>query len=405
MTAPPLGRASSIRADRFGESVIREMSRVLIEHRPDGINLAQGFPDFPAPQAIKDAACAAIQADVNQYAVTFGTRELRQGIAAKMRRFHGLDVDPDTEVSVCCGATESLVATLLGILDPGDEVVIFEPFYENYGPDCIIAGAVPRYVDLHAPDFRFDPGELRAAFSARTRAIIINTPHNPTGKVFSREELTLIAELCQEFDALAITDEIYEHIVYEGEHVPIATLPGMTARTVTISGMSKSYSVTGWRVGWAIAPPQVSLAIRKMHDFLTVGAAAPLQAAGIVAVGLPDSFYSTQLEEYRERRAHLTETLTQLGLRFTMPGGAYYTMADIGGLGFASDVEFAAWLVREVGVAVVPGSSFYADSADGAHLVRFAFPKRMETLERARELLLRSERLRSSPGSPSPSSA
>jgi aspartate/methionine/tyrosine aminotransferase len=399
MTAPPLGRASSVRADRFGESVIREMSRVLIEQRPDGINLAQGFPDFPAPDQIKAAACAAINDDVNQYAVTFGNRDLRRGVAEKMRRFYSMDVNPDSEVTVCCGATESLVATLLGILDPGDEVVIFEPFYENYGPDCIIAGAVPRYVDLHAPEFRLDPAELRAAFSARTRAIIINTPHNPTGKVFSREELTLIAELCQEFDALAITDEIYEHIVYSGEHIPMATLPGMAQRTVTISGMSKSYSVTGWRVGWAIAPPQVTLAIRKMHDFLTVGAAAPLQAAGVAAVALPDSFYEAQLEEYRERRAHLTETLRRLGLRFTTPDGAYYTMADIGGLGFASDVEFAAWLVREVGVAVVPGSSFYAQAADGAHLVRFAFPKRMATLERARELLLAARGLR--PADPS----
>jgi aspartate/methionine/tyrosine aminotransferase len=374
---------------RFTESVIREMTRLIVHHHgAEGINLAQGFPDFAAPQELKDAACAAIQADINQYAITWGSRDLRAAVAEKAGRFWGMAVDPEREVTVCCGSTETMIATLMATLDSGDEVVIFQPFYENYGPDCLLAGATPRYLDLEPPDWRFDPDALRAAFTARTKAVILNSPHNPTGKVYARAELELIAELCREHDVLAITDEIYEHLVYEGEHIPIATLPGMAERTITISGLSKSYSVTGWRVGYAIAPEPITNAIRKVHDFLTVGAAAPLQAAGALALGLPDSYYASLLAGYRERRAHMLETLETVGIRHFPPAGAYYVMCEIAGSGFADDVAFTEWLVRDVGVACVPGSSFYADPHRGRDLVRFAFPKRLETLARARERLL-----------------
>jgi aminotransferase len=290
-------------------------------------------------------------------------------------------------VTVACGATEAMIAALLAAVDPGDEVVVFEPFYENYGPDCILSGAVPRYVALRAPDWSFDEGELRAAFSARTRAIVVNTPHNPTGKVFSREELTLIARLCQEHDAIAITDEIYEHLVYRGEHISMATLPGMADRTITISGASKTYSVTGWRVGWLIAPPALSAGIRKVHDFLTVGAAHPLQVAVATALGFPDSFYDSLLEEYRERRDAITAGLLEIGFDVRPPDGAYYVMAEIRRFGFDDDVAFARHLIEKVAVATVPASSFFHDPALGRSQVRFSFPKRMETLNRGLDAL------------------
>lgn len=378
-------------ADRtalFTESVIREMTRLIHLHQGDrGINLAQGFPDFPAPQELKDAACAAIQADVNQYAITWGSVPLRHGIAAKMRRFYGVEVDPEREITVCCGSTEVMISALLAICNPGDEVIVLKPFYENYWPDAAISGATPRFVTLREPDWHLDPDELRAAFNGRTKAIIINTPNNPTGKVFSREEMTLIADLCQQYDAIAITDEIYEHMVYEGEHIAMMTLPGMRERTITISGASKTYSVTGWRVGWAVAPPDITNGLRKIHDFLTVGAPAPMQAAVTVAVGLPDEYYSRLLADYRQRRDYLIGELNRLGFNCRAPAGAYYVMSDITGFGFPDDVAFAQYLVKEIGVAVVPGTSFYSDPNQGKQRVRFSFPKRMSTLQGAVQLL------------------
>jgi aspartate/methionine/tyrosine aminotransferase len=376
----------SAKADRFQESVIREMTRLATLH--GAVNLSQGFPDFPAPAEIKEAARRAIAADVNQYAVTWGAQSLREAIAAKFQRSYGLAVDPEREVTVTCGSTEAMIAALLALLDPGDEVVAFEPYYENYGPDAILSGALPRFVRLRPPDWSFDPAELARAFGPRTRAIIVNTPNNPTGKVFSREELALIADLCLKHDAVALTDEIYEHILYDGAvHVPLATLPGMAERTITINGMSKTYSVTGWRVGWAIAPPVLTGAIRKVHDFLTVGAAAPLQEAGALALALPDSYYTDLAAFYARRRARLLGILEGAGFVAHPPRGAYYTMVEIDGLGWNDDLAFTRHLVEEVGVAVVPGSSFYADPADGRRQVRFAFCKKEETLDEAERRL------------------
>ncbi len=375
----------SRRSESFKESVIREMTRLISFHHPDdGINLSQGFPDFSAPQELKDAACAAIQADINQYAITWGAKAFRDGIAAKMKRFQGLDVDPEREITVCCGATEAMVSAMLALLNPGDEVIIFEPFYENYGPDCILSGATPRFLPLQPPDWSFDRDALAALFNDRTRAIVLNTPNNPTGKVFSRTELRFIADLCIRWDAVALADEIYEHMVYDGlEHVSIATLDGMRERTVTVNGLSKTYSVTGWRVGYAVAPAPLTSAIRKVHDFLTVGAAAPLQAAGAVAVSFPDSYYRHLRDSYRERRDFIIPVLEEVGLRPYMPRGAYYVMCDISDFNSPDDVAFSHRLVKEYGVATVPGSSFYSAPERGAQQARFAFPKKLETLERA----------------------
>ena len=375
-------RSGSQKTAQFTESVIREMTRLSNEH--GAVNLSQGFPDFAAPEAVKTAARDAIDADINQYAVTWGARPLREAVAREFTRRYGVAVDPDTQVTVCCGATEAMMATMLATLDPGDEVVVFEPFYENYGPDAILSGAVPRYVTLHEPDWTFDPDALAAAFNDRTRAIIINTPNNPTGKVFTRAELTTIAELCQRWDVLAITDEIYEHIIYDGcRHVPMAAIDGMADRTVTLNSLSKTYSVTGWRVGWAIAPPGLTGAIRKVHDFLTVGAAAPLQEAGAVALSFPETYYAALAAGYQRRRDMLLALIEPRGFVCFTPRGAYYVMTDIGGFGFADDVEFSRYLVEEVGVAVVPGSSFYHDPALGRTKVRFTFCKRDETLQEA----------------------
>jgi aspartate/methionine/tyrosine aminotransferase len=379
---------TSDRASRFTESVIREMTRLFLVHQGErGVNLAQGFPDFPAPTELKEAAKAAIDADVNQYAITWGARQLREAIAAKTERWAGVEIDPEREVCVCCGATEAMAATMLALVNPGDEVVVFSPYYENYWPDAVLAGATPRFVTLREPDWSIDEAELRAAFGPRTRAIVVNTPNNPTGKVFTREELGLIAELCQRHDAVAITDEIYEHMVYEGEHVRLATLPGMRERTVTINGVSKTYSVTGWRIGWTIAAPELTNAIRKVHDFLTVGAPAPLQAAAAVALALPESYYESLLAGYRERRDVMLDVLRRVGFEPFVPRGAYYVMTDIRASGWDDDVAFARHLVQDVGVAVVPGSSFYQDPSLGRTKVRFCFAKKRETLERAGELL------------------
>jgi aminotransferase len=385
----------SQKAGRFTESVIREMTRLAERH--GAVNLSQGFPDFPAPAAIKAAAERAIDADVNQYAVTWGARVLREAIARDMTARHGIAIDPDTQVTVCCGSTEAMIATLLGLVDPGDEVVVFEPFYENYGPDVILAGAVPRYVTLRAPDWTFDPKELARAFSDRTRAIIVNTPNNPTGKVFSRDELDAIAALCRKWDVVAVTDEIYEHIVYDGAvHVPLMALEGMADRTVAINSVSKTFSVTGWRVGWAVAPPALAAGIRKVHDFLTVGAPAPLQQAAAFALDLPQAYFAELAAHYQARRDRVVAMLERAGLRCSMPAGAYYVMTDITGLGWSDDVAFVRHLVEDIGVAAVPGSSFYR--APGTHAVaggrgrvRFCFCKRDETLAEAERRL---ERLR-----------
>lgn len=372
----------SQKATQFTESVIREMTRLNQMH--GGVNLSQGFPDFPAPAAIKEAACAAIMADVNQYAVTWGTKGLRDAIAREFTRRYAVPVVPDQQVTVTCGSTEAMMATMMALIDPGDEVVIFEPFYENYGPDAILSGATPRFVTLREPDWSFDPDELAAAFSNRTKAIILNTPNNPTGKVFSRAELETIAALCQKWGAIAISDEIYEHIVYDGAtHVPIASIDGMAERTVTINSLSKTYSVTGWRVGWAISPPALTGAIRKVHDFLTVGAAAPLQEAGVAALGVADSYYVELARNYQRRRDVLLDILRRRQFTCYVPQGAYYIMTDIGGFGFADDVEFARYLVKDVGVAAVPGSSFYRHAELGRTKLRFCFCKKDETLAAA----------------------
>jgi aspartate/methionine/tyrosine aminotransferase len=386
-------RFTSEKTERFGESVIREMTRQAMLY--DAINLAQGFPDFAAPEELKRAAQQAIADDVNQYPITWGAENLRDAIARQMASTQALEVDPETEITVCCGSTEAMIASLLAVTNAGDEIVIFEPFYENYGPDGILSGAIPRFVKLRPPadsdgEWTFDEKELRAAFSARTKAIVLNTPNNPTGKVFTREELGFIRNLCLAYDSLAITDEIYEHILYDGaEHISMARIEGMRDRTITINGMSKTYSVTGWRVGWAIAPATLSGAIRKVHDFLTVGAPAPLQEAGVAALALPPAYYKKLAEDYRARRDRLLPALRQAGFKAFTPRGAYYVMTDIGAFGLADDVAFATHLVRDIGVAVVPGSSFYKDPRDGARQVRFAFCKRDATLDEAASRLMR----------------
>ena len=387
----PLSKLTGSRkATQFTESVIREMTR--LNQLYGGVNLSQGFPDFPAPAVVKDAACAAIQNDVNQYAVTWGARPLREAIAREFGRRYGVEVVPDEQVTVCCGATEAMMATMMAVIDPGDEVIVFEPFYENYGPDAILSGATPRYVTLREPSsplspdgmgaqWTFDPDELAAAFNERTKAIILNTPNNPTGKVFSREELGTIAALCRKWDVIAISDEIYEHIIYDAcRHVPIASVEGMADRTVTINSLSKTYSVTGWRVGWTISPPSLTGAIRKVHDFLTVGAAAPLQEAGVAALAVPESYYIDLAAAYQRRRDMLLDILRRHHFTCYTPYGAYYIMTDITDFGFRDDVEFARYLVKDVGVAAVPGSSFYRDPAAGRTKLRFCFCKRDETL-------------------------
>jgi aminotransferase len=377
----------SHKVSQFTESVIREMTRQAMMY--GAVNLAQGFPDFSAPEEIKKAAQQAVASDINQYAITWGAKSLRNAIARQMEMWQGITIDPEKEITVCCGSTEAMISTLLAVCNAGDEVVIFEPFYENYGPDSVLSSARPKFVKLRPPkaessEWTFDEKELRRAFDKHTKAIILNTPNNPTGKVFTRAELELIRDLCLEFDVLAITDEIYEHILYDGaEHISIVSLDGMRDRTVTINGMSKTYSVTGWRVGWAVAPENITNAIRKIHDFLTVGAPAPLQEAGVAALSLPSAYYAKLAEGYRLRRDHLMPALTSAGFQCFRPRGAYYVMTDISAFGFDDDVSFAKYLVQEVGVACVPGSSFYRNPRDGARQVRFAFCKKPHTLDEA----------------------
>jgi aspartate/methionine/tyrosine aminotransferase len=392
MTTPATSknRHVSRKASLFTESVIREMTREALKH--GAVNLSQGFPDFAAPEDIKRVAMQAIADDINQYAITWGARDFREAIARKTKWYLGLDVDPETELTVTCGSTEGMIASMMATVDPGEEVVVFEPFYENYSPDAILSDAKPRYVPLRPPDWSFAPQELRSAFNANTKAIIVCNPNNPTGKVFTHDEMEFIAGLCQEFDALCFTDEIYEHILYpragaEIEHISMAQIEGMRERTVIVNSMSKTYSVTGWRVGYCIAPPQITGAIRKVHDFLTVGAAAPLQAAGAYALSLPPEYYDRLQNEYRNRRDLLLPVLQNSGFETFLPDGAYYIMTDISRFGFTDDVEFTKHLIRDVGVACVPGSSFYSVPERGRQQVRFCFCKKDETLQLAAERL------------------
>jgi len=374
------------RTSTFNESVIREMTRIA--HRTGAVNLAQGFPDFPMPAPMKEAACAAIQGDINQYAITWGAPALRIAIAEKYRRWYDMLVDPDTEITVTCGATEAMAATFMALIDPGDEVIILEPFYENYGPDAELAGAKPIFVPLIAPNWDLDIERLAASITSRTRAIVLNTPHNPTGKVFSRAEISAVAELAQRHNLLVFTDEIYEHLVYAGHHHPIATWPGMRERTVTISGLSKTFSCTGWRLGYAIAPRELTNAIRKVHDFLTVGASAPLQAAGAVGMAFDADYYNHLQLAYKQRRDVMMTALIKAGFSCGVPDGAYYVLADFSAIDPGrSDRDFAVWLAETIGVATVPGTSFYGDPGRGTSSVRFAFCKTFETLGRAAERL------------------
>lgn len=383
-----LHKRASKKASQFTESVIREMSRLAAKYQ--AVNLSQGLPDFPCPPELKQAACAAITDDINQYAITYGDKAFRQAIAEKSASYLGMKIDPETDITVTCGGTEAMIATMLATVDPDEEVIVFEPYYENYGPDAILGDARPRYVSLRQPDWTFDEAELAAAFNNKTRAIIINTPHNPTGKVFSRQELEVIARLCQKWGVLAFTDEIYEHILYDGaQHIALATLPGMQDLTVTINSLSKTYSVTGWRVGYTIANRELTSAIRKVHDFLTVGAPAPLQRAGVAAMQLPQSYYDELSREYAAKRACMLEILDQAGIKYFAPGGAYYVLSDISNFGFKTDLDFTEHLVKNIGVAVVPGSSFFSRREFGHKLVRFCFSRQNKTLEEARQRLMK----------------
>lgn len=368
--------------ETFSESVIREMTRIC--DAAGGYNLSQGFPDFESPKEIKEAAIAAINKDYNQYPVTFGEPELREAISKKALRYNGIQCNPDTEITVTCGSTEAMIATLKAMINPGDEIIVFEPFYENYGPDGILSGATPRYVTLNSPDWSFSSDKLEKAFNEKTKAIVINTPNNPTGKVFSKEELEQIAALCVKWDVYAIADEIYEHILYEGRHVSLATLPGMEERTITINSISKTYSVTGWRVGWAIAEKKITQRIRKVHDFLTVGAPTPFQHAAVVALSFPDEYYEKLLRHYQEARKFLVDLLLKVGFECSYPQGAYYVIADMrplmAGLGANDDFSFSKKLIEVTGVATVPGSSFYSVPQKGKTQVRFCFCKKWETM-------------------------
>lgn len=379
-------RANSSKTEQFRESVIRETMRLAQLH--GAVSLGQGVPDFPCPEPLKESARMAIFADINQYSITWGDRLLREAIAVKYGQNYGMKIDPERQVTVTCGATEAMIASLLALVNAGEEVIFFEPFYENYGPETILSGASPRYVRLRPPDWAIDEKELAQAFNKNTRAIIVNSPHNPTGKVFSKEELSAIAKLCQKWGVLAITDEIYEHILYDGsEHISLFTLPGMEDLTVALNSLSKTYSVTGWRVGWAIAAAPLSASIRKVHDFLTVGAPAPLQRAGVKAINLPQEYYDELARQYEERRAHMLETLELAGIPYTVPKGAYYVFCDVSRFGFESDLAFAKHLIEKVGVAVVPGTGFLGPHAIKEQYVRFCFSRNMNTLGEARKRL------------------
>lgn len=378
---------SSSKVAQFQESVIREMSRLAAQY--GAINLGQGIPDFPCPQELKEAAAQAIFADINQYAITYGDRHLRQELANKYSAALGFPIDPETEITVGCGSTEITMATFLALLNTGDEIIVFEPFYENYFPQAILAGATIRCVPLKPPDWKFDQESLKRAFTERTKALIINTPHNPTGKVFSAEEMNYIIDLCQKNGVFIITDEIYEHIIFDqAKHVYPASLPGARDITITITGLSKTYSLTGWRVGWAIANKNISNAIRKVHDFLTIGAPSPLQHAAVQGIKFHSQFYEHISQQYSEKRSHLMETLDKIGMPYFKPDGAYYIFADISKFGFPSDIDFSRSLLENIGVTVIPGRSFFSPESEHAKsYIRFCFSRKNETLEAARELL------------------
>ncbi len=362
------------------------MTRLALKH--GAVNLAQGFPDFPAPAELKAAAQKAIADDFNQYPITWGIKPFRDAICKSYKRFYNLEIDPEREVTVCCGATEGMIASLLALLNQGDEVIVFEPFYENYWPDSQLSGATIKYVRLYPPDWDFLKEELKAAFNSRTRAVIINSPNNPTGKVFSLAQLKALADCCEEHDCLVICDEIYEHIIFDGEkHIAPISLGSLRERTVAINSLSKTFSVTGWRVGWVIAPPELTSSIRKVHDFLTVGAATPFQHAGVTALGMPDSYFASLSGTYQAKRDYLVGILEKIGFRCHVPKGAYYVMCDISAFGFADDVAFCQHLVEDIGVGAVPGSSFFADPEHGRNLVRFCFAKKLQTLDAAGERL------------------
>jgi aspartate/methionine/tyrosine aminotransferase len=371
----------SARLEPFGETIFTTITALANEHR--AINLGQGFPNFDGPDFVKQAAAAAMARGENQYPRSFGVPELVEAIATRFGADTGLDIDPMTQVTVTSGCTEALAATFLGLLNPGDEVVLIEPTYDAYRPDAALAGAVPRFVTLRPPDFRLDPDELRAAFSAKTAAVVINTPHNPTGRVFDAEELAAVAELCHEFDAIAITDEVYERMVFAGKHISLAALDGMWERTVTLSSLGKSFSLTGWKVGWAIAPEHLSAGVRAAHQFLTFTTASPLQHGAAAALDAPDEYYSELRSAYQARRDLLAGGLTELGFDVHMPAGTYFMLADHSGFGFANDVAFVKHLIETTGVAAIPPSAFYHDPKDGTSLVRFAFCKDEETLAAA----------------------
>ncbi len=376
------GSQAAQRVQDFGTSVFTEMT--LLARECGAINLAQGFPDFDGPLEVQAAALEALRSGDNQYAVSYGQPDLRAAIAEHALRFYGQQVDGSHEVTVVSGATEGIFAAVQALVDPGDEVIVFEPYYDSYAPSVVMAGGIVRSVALQPPAWNFDPQELARAFNARTRLILVNTPHNPTGKVFTRAELEMIASLCLQWDVLAISDEIYERIVYDARpHVSIASLPGMANRTVVTSGLSKTYSVTGWRIGWAIAPAALTGGIRKIHDFLTVAAPTPFMDAGVVALSMPAESYRALAADYQARRDLMLDILGRHGFATYQPGGAYYVMVDVAKFGFSSDTEFALHLVKDIGVATVPGSSFYSDPASAPQTVRFCFSKRTETLQEA----------------------
>ena len=379
---PPI----ATRLAHFTESVIREMTRVANQY--GAINLSQGFPDFDPPAELVAAAERALREGHHQYAITWGAPRFRQALARKQSRFMNLEIDADAHLTVTCGSTEAMMVAMMTACNPGDKVIVFSPFYENYGADTILCGAEPIYVPLHPPDFKFDPDELQRAFQQGVKAVVLCNPSNPTGRVFTRAELQFIAGLAQEYDAFVLTDEVYEHIVYAPhEHTYIASLPGMFARTISCSSLSKTYAITGWRLGYVIASPEVSAGARKVHDFLTVGAANLLQEAAVTALEFPDAYYTQLAADYTHRRDLFLRYLDRLGLPYAMPEGAYYVLVDISPFGYASDTDFCLWLAKEIGVAAVPGSSFFREPVN--HLIRFHFAKREETLIAAGERLLR----------------
>ena len=373
--------ALSAKLTEFGTTIFTEMTRLANEQ--GAINLAQGFPDFDGPEFVKEAAIAAIRAGHGQYARMTGITEIHRALSAKYRRDWGLDYAPDTEIVVTSGATEAIFAAIQGICDVGDEVVLFEPYYDSYKASVRMAGAVPRVVTLRAPDWTFDPAELSGAFNERTRAVLVNSPHNPTGKVFSEEELSAIAELCRERGAYCITDEVYEHLVFEGRHVPMASLPGMRERTITISSFGKTFSLTGWKVGWAMAPPELAAAVRSAHQFITFATATPLQHGAAVALAAGPDYYEALVSDYRQKRDYLVHELSRIGFRVRAPQGTYFACADFRPFGFDDDREFAIHLIEKAGVAAIPPSVFYDNAEHGRSYVRFAFCKKRETLEAA----------------------